>query len=192
MGSEGKSRLPAVVATAVAVPVAVAAGVFVFNAMVPAAEDPDPVQEDLSPVSVEVPELSDEDAVECLALTATAPETAGGLEARIVESDAGETGADDGRVAAAEAVMAYGDPATVATCGVDPVAVEDTAAVFKLNGVCWFSDEEGLEWTTLDRRVPVGVSVPEENEQPVDVLNDLSVVIAEKIRPAEEAPTGCA
>ena len=88
--------------------------------------------------------------------------------------------------------MAYGDPATIATCGVEPVEVEETAAVFKLNGVCWSSDEAGLEWTTLDRQVPVGVTVPEGNEQPVDVLNDLSTVIGEKVPAAADAPTGCA
>lgn len=179
MGSQKKSRLPAIVATVVAVPVAVVAGVLVFNAIAPEAE---PVHEDLSPVSVEVPALSEEDAVICLALTATAPDTAGGLQARPVEGGAG----------AAESVMAYGDPAVVATCGVASVAVEDTALVYKLNGVCWYSDEAGLEWTTLDREVPVGVSVPEANEQPVDVLNDLSTVINEKVPAAAEAPTGCA
>lgn len=188
MGSEGKSRIPAVVATIVAVPVAVAAGFFVFNAIAPAAEDPE-AHENLSPVSVAVPELNDEDAVVCLALTATAPETAGGLQARPVEADPDDAQSE---ITASEAVMAYGDPATVATCGVEPVTVDDTAAVFKLNGVCWYSDEAGLEWTTLDRRIPVGVSVPEENEQPVDVLNDLSTVIGEKVPVAEDAPTGCA
>jgi hypothetical protein len=179
MGSEKKSRLPAIVATVVAVPVAVVAGVLVFNAIAPEAE---PVHEDLSPVSVAAPALSEEDAVICLALTATAPETAGGLQARPVEGGAG----------AAESVLAYGDPAAVATCGVEPVAVEDTALVYKLNGVCWYSDEAGLEWTTLDRQVPVGVRVPESNDQPVDVLNDLSTVIAEKVPAAADAPTGCA
>ncbi|WP_157974714.1 DUF3515 family protein [Glycomyces dulcitolivorans] len=179
----GESRLPAVIATAVAVPVAAVAGVLIYNAMVPVAEEhSDLVQADLSPVSVAVPELSEEDAVICLALTATAPAEAGGLEARPVEGGEG----------AAEAVLAYGDPATVATCGAEAVAVEDTAAVYKLNGVCWYSDEAGLEWTTLDRQVPVGVSVPEENEQPVDVLNDLSKVIADKVPAAAEAPSGCA
>ncbi|GAA2303777.1 hypothetical protein GCM10009853_070860 [Glycomyces scopariae] len=179
----GESRLPAVIATVVAVPVAVVAGFMIFNAMVPAAEEhSDLVQADLSPVSVTVPELSAEDAVFCLALTATAPDTAGGLEARPVEGGEG----------AAEAVLAYGDPAAVATCGAEAVAVEDTAAVYKLNGVCWYSDEAGLEWTTLDRQVPVGVSVPEEVEQPVDILNDLSKVIEDKIPAAEDAPTGCA
>ncbi len=178
----GESRLPAVIATVVAVPVAAVAGVLIYNAMAPAAEDSDLVQADLSPVTVEVPELTDEDAVICLALTATAPETAGGLEARPVEGAEG----------AAESVLAYGDPAAVATCGAEAVAVEDTALVYKLNGVCWYADEAGLEWTTLDRQVPVAVSVPEENEQPADVLNDLSTVIAEKVPAAEDAPTGCA
>jgi len=181
VGSEKKSRLPAIMATVVAVPVAVVAGIAVFNAIAPEA-DVDSAQEDLSPVSVTVPELSEDAAVVCLALTATAPDAAGGLHARPVEGGAG----------AAEAVMAYGDPATVATCGVEPVAVEDTALVYKLNGVCWYSDEAGVEWTTLDRQVPVGVSVPESAEQPVDVLNDLSTVIAAKVPAAAEAPTGCA
>jgi len=182
LGSAGKSRLPAIVATVVAVPIAVMAGFVTFNAIAPAAAESDLVQENLSPVSVQVPELSDEDAVVCLALTATAPETAGGLEARPVE------GGDH----AAEVVLAYGDPAVVATCGVEPVEVEDTAAVYKLNGVCWFADEDGAEWTTLDRQVPVGVSVPADHDQPVDVLNELSEVIAEKVPVAEDAPTGCA
>lgn len=182
MGAVGKSRLPAIVATVVAVPVAVVAGIVVFNAIAPAAEDSDLVQGDLSPVSVTVPDLGEEDAVVCLALTATAPEEAGDLVARPVEGGAG----------AAEAVLAYGDPAVVATCGADPVEVEDTAAVYKLNGVCWFTDEDGAVWTTLDRQVPVGVSVPADYEQPVDVLNDLSKVIAEKVPAAEDAPTGCA
>jgi hypothetical protein len=182
LGSVGKSRLPAIVATAVAVPIAAVAGVVVFNAIASESDAADLVQEDLSPVSVQVPELGDEDAVVCLALTATAPETAGGLEARPVE----------GGDRAAESVMAYGDPAVVATCGTAAVEVEDTAAVYKLNGVCWFSDEDGAEWTTLDRQVPVGVSVPADHEQPVDVLNDLSNVIAEKVPAAADAPTGCA
>lgn len=189
MGSEVKSRLPAIVATVVAVPVAVVAGIAVFNAIAP---EPDAAHEDLSPVSVTVPALNDDEAVVCLALTATAPDEAGGLHARPVEGGLPDGGTVEPKIAAAEAVMAYGDPATVATCGAAPVTVEDTALVYKLNGVCWYSDEAGLEWTTLDRQVPVGVSVPEGNEQPVDVLNDLSTVIAEKVPAAESAPTGCA
>lgn len=184
MGSVGKSRLPAIVATAVAVPVAAVAGVVVFNAIAPAAEEPEQetlVQADLSPVTVAVPELSEAEATWCLAFTATAPHAAGGLEGRPVEGGEG----------AAESVLAYGDPATVVTCGAEPVAVESTAVVFNLNEVCWYADEEGREWVTLDRVVPVGVRVPAEVEQPVDVLNELSTVIADKIPVAKDAPTGC-
>ncbi|MFB9662089.1 DUF3515 family protein [Glycomyces mayteni] len=179
----GDKRLPAVIATVVAVPVAAVAGVLIYNAMAPVAEEhSDLVQADLSPVTVAAPELTGDDAVICLALTATAPEAAGGLDARPVE----------GGERAAESVLAYGDPAVVATCGAAPVEVADTDAVYKLNGVCWYSDETGGQWTTLDRQVPVAVEVPAEHEQPVDVLNDLSTVIAEKVPAAEDAPTGCA
>lgn len=179
----GKSRLPAIIATVVALPVAVVAGVFAFQFMTATAEESEP-EADLTPVSVEVPALEGEDAVICLALTATAPDTAGELPARPVE----------GGERASEFVLAYGDPAVVATCGAAAVEIEDTAPVFKLNGVCWFSEEngDGSSWVTLDRQVPVAVEFPAEFEQPSDVLNDLSTVIAEKVKAAETAPTGCA
>ncbi|WP_157930629.1 DUF3515 family protein [Glycomyces xiaoerkulensis] len=176
-----KSRLPAVVATAVAVPVAVAAGIVAFNVFAPAADD-SRFEQDLSPVTVAVPELTDEQAVVCLAVTATAPAELADLPSRPVE----------GGRHASEFVLAYGDPAVVATCGAEPVEVEDTAAVFRLNGVCWFSEEDGggSEWVTVDRRVPVGVAVPGDH-QAADLLNELSVVLEQKVPAAEDAPTGC-
>ncbi|WP_051392796.1 DUF3515 family protein [Glycomyces arizonensis] len=177
----GKAKLPAVVATAVAVPVAAVAGVVVFNAIAPAADD-SRFDEDLSPVSVEVPRLSDEDAVVCLAMTAKAPESVADLPARPVEGEAH----------ASEFVLAYGDPAVVATCGADAVEVEDTAVVYLLNGVCWFTEENGgTEWTTVDRQVPVGVTVPDDYPQPVDVLSGLSKTIAEAVPASQDAPSGC-
>ena len=176
-----KSKLPAVVATAVAVPVAVASGILAFNLIAPAADDSR--FDDLSPVSVEVPQLSDEDAVVCLALTSSAPESVADLQARPVE------GGDH----ASEFVLAYGDPAVVATCGAPPVEVEATAPVFVLNGVCWYSPEDGdgTEWVSLGGQVTVGVTVPAEYEQPADVLNELSPAIAEKVPAAEDVPAGC-
>ncbi|WP_026929542.1 DUF3515 family protein [Glycomyces tenuis] len=178
----GKAKLPAVVATAVAVPVAAVAGVVVFNLIEPAAED-SRFDEDLSAVSVEVPRLSDEDAVVCLAMTAQAPESVAELPARPVE----------GGEHASEFVLAYGDPAVVATCGAEAVEVEDTAVVYMLDGVCWFTDEagDGTEWVTVDRRIPVGVAVPADYEQPVDVLNGLSGAIGEAVPVSEDAPSGC-
>ncbi|GAB3999868.1 hypothetical protein GCM10029992_29890 [Glycomyces albus] len=178
-----KSRLPAVVATAVAVPVAAVVGVLVFNLIAPAAdEDRFESGRDLAAVEVEVPTLSDEEAVVCLALTSSVPEEVAELPARPVE------GGDH----ASEFVVAFGDPAVVATCGTDPVEVEDTEAVFGLNGVCWYSDEngDGERWVTLDREVPVGVEVPGDY-QALDVLNGLSPTVAEKVPAAEDAPTGC-
>lgn len=179
----GKSRLPALIATVVAVPVAVVAGVAVFNFLAPAADDGrfEP-ERDLSPVSVDVPSLSDEEAVACLALTSSVPEEVAELPARPVEGDAH----------ASEFVLAYGDPAVVATCGAEPVEIEDTEAVFGLNGVCWYSDEDGdgERWVTLDRQVPVGVDMPGDY-QALDVLNALSPAVADKIPAAEDAPAGC-
>ncbi|HEU5128336.1 MAG TPA: DUF3515 domain-containing protein [Glycomyces sp.] len=178
----GKSKLPAVVATAVALPVAAVTGIVVFNLIEPAAED-SRFDEDLSPVSVEAPRLSDEDAVVCLAMTAKAPESVAELPARPVE----------GGEHAAEFVLAYGDPAVVATCGAEPAEVGDTDPIYVLDGVCWFTEEggDGTEWVTVDREVPVAVSVPEAYEQPVDVLNGLSGPIGEAVPVSDEAPTNC-
>lgn len=178
----GKAKLPAVVATAVAVPMAVVAGVVIFNLMEPAAED-SRFGEDLSPVGVEVPQLDDEDAVVCLAMTAQAPQEVADLQGRPVE----------GGEHASEFVVAYGDPAVVATCGAEAVEVEDTAVVYLLNGVCWFTEEggDGTEWVTVDRQVPVAATVPADYEQPVDVLNELSGTIAEAVPASEDAPSGC-
>ncbi|GAB3644723.1 DUF3515 domain-containing protein [Glycomyces tarimensis] len=183
----GKSKLPVVLATAVAVPVAVVAGILVFNLIAPAADDSrfaeDGTDAELAPVSVEVPHLSDEDAVVCLAMTAKAPETVADLPGRPVE----------GGEHASEFVVAYGDPAVVATCGVEPVELEPTAPIYLLNGVCWFTEEDGdgTEWVTVDRQVPVGVTVPSEHEQPVDVLNGLSPTIADAVPASEDAPSNC-
>ncbi len=178
----GKTRLPALIATAVALPVAAVAGILVFGFMEPAVDD-SRFDQDLSPVSVEVPQLSDEDAVQCLAMTAQAPERVAELPARSVE----------GGEHAAEFVLAYGDPAVVATCGADAVTIEDTAVVYLLDGVCWFTegDGDGTEWTTVDRQVPVHVAVPSEYEQPVDVLNGLAETIAASVLVSEDAPSGC-
>ena len=170
-------------ATAVAVPVAAVVGVLVFNFISSAADDGRfETGQDLGPVTVDAPSLADEDAVICLALTASVPQEVAGLPARPVEGDGN----------ASESVVAYGDPAVVATCGADPVEVEDTETVFVLNGVCWYSDADGggEHWVTLDRRVPVGVEVPGDY-QALDVLNALSPVVGEKVPAAGDAPSGC-
>jgi hypothetical protein len=116
-------------------------------------------------------------------VTAKAPDSVAELPARPVE----------GGEHASEFVLAYGDPAVVATCGAEALEVEDTAVVYMLDGVCWFTDEDGdgTEWTTVDRRVPVEVTVPADHEQPVDVLNGLSEAIGEAVPVSEDAPSGC-
>jgi hypothetical protein len=59
---------------------------------------------------------------------------------------------------------AWGDPAIVLVCGVDPPAgyVVGTSTIV-ISGVEWFVDDadpDVVVWTTVDRNVPVQVSVP--------------------------------
>jgi hypothetical protein len=181
-----KRGLPIAIATLVAVPIAIVAGVLAFRALEPALDEPDGADDaDRSPVAVEVPVLDEDDAVICLALTAKAPDDLGGLQARPVEGGAG----------ANEAVLAYGDPAVVVTCGAEPAELQATTPVYVVNGVCWAEAEadadDAAALVTVDRVVPVSARFPEGAPQPADVLSDLSPLVADAVFASEDAPTNC-
>jgi hypothetical protein len=57
---------------------------------------------------------------------------------------------------------AYGEPPITVACGVGAVTVGPTEFLNQLNGVCWISRaaDGGTVWTTVDREVPVSVTVP--------------------------------
>lgn len=109
----------------------------------------------------------------------TAPNT--DVDCRTLLADAPSTVADQpnrevGRTIAA----AWGDPAIVLRCGVEPPS-ELTAGsrCDEVAGIGWFSEEitDGYVFTTIGRQFSVSVEVPSDYEPATDALVDLAPVI---------------
>lgn len=89
---------------------------------------------------------------------------------------------------------AYGDPPVTVACGVAPVAVAATEDVIQLNGVCWVNRPapSGGTWFTVDRAVPVGVSVPGPTAGSAQRVIGLTGSIKANDPVAAHFPSGCA
>ncbi|OMQ15775.1 hypothetical protein A7K94_0207190 [Modestobacter sp. VKM Ac-2676] len=132
---------------------------------------------DLPPVEVDTPEVTPEAELACPVLMDQLPLELAGETARMVDSDS-------------LFAAAWGDPAQVLVCGVDPVAPgqEDTTA-FQLSGVQWLvdtADPEANVWTTVDRLVPVQVRVPASADS--SLPQALSPIIATTLPYTDPAP----
>ena len=183
------TRTAARIAVLIAVPLALLAGIGTFallggfsggSADEPAAA-PDPVTpQATTPVPTEERALTEREEIVCRALLANLPDEVAGLPQRPV-------------TAGAEQNAAYGDPALTVACGVEEVTYELTDQVWPVSGVCWYADErpDGTVLTTLDREVPVRVSVPAAYDAPLQQVAGLSQPIVDSIRSTDEAPTGC-
>ena len=71
-------------------------------------------------------------------------------------------------------------------------AVAPTATVYPLSGVCWYAEErpDATVWTTLDRDVPVQVTVPRRYSAPGQWVIEFSPVVAAAQSP-RPGPPGC-
>jgi hypothetical protein len=118
----------------------------------------------------------------CRAIVADLPDTVAGSARRPVS-------------AGAEQNAAYGDPPVTLACGTGPPPVENTATVFPLSGVCWFSQAapDATVWTTVDRAVPVSVTVPGPQDASAQTVIGFSAAVgaADPVR-ATGVPSGCA
>jgi hypothetical protein len=106
---------------------------------------------DLPPVQVDTPDVTPAADLACPVLMGQLPLELAGETSRLVDSDT-------------PYAYAWGDPAIVLVCGVDPPAgyVVGTSTIV-ISGVEWFVDDadpDVVVWTTVDRNVPVQVSVP--------------------------------
>jgi hypothetical protein len=93
--------------------------------------------------------LRPETAEVCRALVAALPDAIPGRARRPVS-------------AGAEQNAAYGEPPVTLACGTPPASYPPTAELDILSGVCWYAQPgpTGTLWTTVDRMVPVTVTVP--------------------------------
>jgi hypothetical protein len=185
---------PARTATIVAVPVALLSGVLAFWVLGgfgshphPAAPPP-PRPQSTGPVTVSAPALTGEPAAACRALVDKLPATLNALPRRPVTTGAEQNTAEQNT--AAQNTAAYGDPAVILACGAPPVPPDVTDQTFELAGVCWYPQKRpgATVWTTMDRRVPVAVTVPNAYDPPSKWVIDFSAPVLATIPPA---PTRC-
>ncbi|HET6533791.1 MAG TPA: DUF3515 family protein [Actinoplanes sp.] len=191
------TRTAALWATAVAVPVAVLAGL-VFARISsgadpgaqPAATTPAPVPS--TPVQMAAPKLSERAAQVCLAVTSQLPTAVRDLPARRVS-------------AGPEQNAAYGEPPLTVACGVaqppmcetldgGPDCVPLDTELLIMNGVCWYAKQTAgaAVFTTMDREIAVQVTVPAGYAQPAQWANEFSdTVVATNKSRTEGVPSGC-
>ena len=162
------ARSAALWATVVAVPVAVLVGLLIFSQVIrhaepqaaPAATPTTMQSVPGAPVQLAAPKLGERAAEVCLAVTSQLPTTLRNLPARKVS-------------AGPEQNAAYGEPPITVACGlpqpkmcatltaVDGCVPLDTE-LLNMNRVCWYAEQQTGQtaFTTMDREVPVTVTVP--------------------------------
>jgi Protein of unknown function (DUF3515) len=182
------TRQAALWATAIALPVTIAVAVLALLQLRPdpPAAGPSigstaaPRVQSTAPVSMPAPPLADRPATVCRALTARLPAAVRDLRQRPV-------------TAGPEQNAAYGDPALTVACGVPTASFPPTDDVWVVNRVCWHAAErsDAVLLTTVDREVPVQVTVPRAYEQPLQWIAPISETIVAAVPSAATAPQGC-
>lgn len=187
------NRSAALWAAVIAIPIAVIVGLVVFSQIRPpapaATKAPAPAPS--TPVQMDAPALSGRTAQVCLAVTSQLPATVRDLPARKVS-------------AGPEQNAAWGEPPLTVACGVaqpqmceklgDSGCVPLDTELLIMNTVCWYAAQgpAGPTFTTMDREVPVQVTVPPAYEQPAQWANEFSdVVVATDVSRTEGVPSGC-
>lgn len=193
------ARGAALWATAIAVPVAILAGLLIFWQIAPR-DEPAATPQASTPAAVpttavrmDAPKLSERAAQVCLAVTSQLPTTLRGLPARKVS-------------AGPEQNAAWGQPPVTVACGVPqptmcerpdgghPGCVPLAAVMFKMNGVCWWGEDGPATdvFTTMDREVAVRVSVPGSYQQTAQWANEFSEPVVKTVKSVTTGlPTGC-
>ncbi len=174
-------------ATLVAVPVAII--VLLVSALAFGGfgrESPSPAA--TGPVTMQSRDLPPEIAATCQLLVSKLPSTVAGKTQRPVTEGA-------------EQNAAYGDPPITLECGTTQPAVPETGQVFNLappgatGGVCWYPIDEATRtvYTTVDRQIPVTVTVPGPSEGSAQSVIPFTQAIGENVplRDAGQIPTGC-
>jgi hypothetical protein len=193
------TRGAALLAAAVAVPVAVVAGLLMFWRLTPQpapSAQPSasaPVAVPSAAVSMPAPALDARTAQTCLAVTSQLPATLRNLPGRKV-------------TAGPEQNAAYGEPPVTVACGVPrPTMCERVdgghagcvpldAVLLKMNGVCWWAQEGPATdlFTTMDREVAVRVAVPATFDQTGQWANEFSDAVVKTVKSKSAGvPTGC-
>jgi hypothetical protein len=196
MPASSERRSAARTATLVAIPVALLAGLLSFwvlggfdrtepspsapSPSAPSPSAPSPGAQATGPVSMPAPSLPPAVAGTCRSLVAALPDAIRDARRRPV-------------TAGPEQNAAYGDPPVTLACGTEPASIPTGDRVFVLSGVCWFArpDTDRTVWTTVDRVVPVTVTVPGGQEASAQSVIPFSAAIGGTDPLIDNPPTGC-
>jgi hypothetical protein len=174
-------RSAALTATLAAVPVAVAV-LLVSAVAFGALGGGHPAPQATGPVTMAARTIADDAVAPCRQVIAHLPESVPGHARRPVT-----TGAEQN--------AAYGEPPITVQCGTSLPPVGNIDEVYNLNGVCWFPvpGDGSTAWTTVDRAVPVTVTVPGAAEGSGQFVQPFSnpVLGNDALRDANQIPTGC-
>jgi uncharacterized protein DUF3515 len=193
------TRSAALWATAIALPIAVLAGLLIFARLTPgdppaarpAASTPAAVPS--TPVPMTAPRLTATTARTCLALTSQLPATVRGLPGRRV-------------TAGPEQNAAYGEPPITVACGAPQPTMCERAdgghagcvpldvVLLQMNGVCWWGVNGPAtdSFTTMDRAVAVRVTVPTSYDKTPEWANEFSDAVVQTVQSRTAGvPSGC-
>jgi hypothetical protein len=133
-----------------------------------------------APVPVATHTLAPEAATVCRAVVAGLPSSIPAGPSRPV-------------VGGADQAAAYGDPPVVLRCGTAMPSPPPTAVLAVLNGVCWYAEPAGstTTLTTMDRIVPVSVSVPGPVDGSAQSVMPFATAIARADPRRPDPPSGC-
>jgi hypothetical protein len=157
----------------VALPFALLAGFIAFQVLRPET----PKVQSTAPVQMTARQLGERQATMCRSLIAKLPLQVRDRARRPV-------------TAGQEQNAAFGDPAITVACGAPAATYRQEDTVYPLNNVCWFADAEGTRWRTVDREVPIEVTVPSGYDSPGQWVINFSGPVEASIPPAK-APWGC-
>ena len=130
-------------------------------------------------VFLPVPTLPDAVVGVCRQVIAGLPETVLGSNRRPVSGP--------------EQNAAYGDPPVTVACGVAAMTVASTDDVTQISGVCWLAKpgSAATVWTTVDRSVPVAVTVPGPSGGSAQPVVSFVDSLKKNDPTAAHYPTGC-
>ncbi|WP_422770893.1 DUF3515 family protein [Plantactinospora sp. WMMC1484] len=186
-GPDRTTRQAALWATLVAVPLTVLVALLVIGQLSPdptGGPAPHPTSAAprvTAPVQMAAPPLAERPATVCRALMSRLPATLRGLDQRPV-------------TAGPEQNAAFGDPAVALACGVARPALADVTDTWMINRVCWLAEHDngGLVLTTVDREVPVRLTVPAGQEQTVQWAAPVSETLVASVPSLPDVPASCA
>ncbi|GIF73094.1 DUF3515 family protein [Asanoa siamensis] len=183
---ERSTRQAAIIATAVAIPLAVLVALVSFLKFSPdepkaAPPSPPAAPQATTPVPMTAAKLSPRAETLCRALLSQLPTTVRDRPQRPVTEGT-------------EQNAAYGDPAITVACGIPAPNFPPTDLVSLFDRVCWHAAEGAASTvlTTVDREVPIQVTVPKAYEAAAQWTIVFSKPIIETVPKMATPPSGCA